>query len=375
MSRIFLSAPDVRGPEKAFLDAAVESNWIAPIGPDLTAFENELAEIAQREFAVGLTSATAALQLALLVEGIGEGDEVITSSFTFVATANAIHHTGAMPIFVDSDMATWNLDAGLLDDFLLERSRKGRIPKALIPVDLYGQPCNYSDIEKVCERYGVVLIEDAAEALGAHHADRACGSFGKAAAFSFNGNKMISTSGGGMLVTDDEQMAQRVRHLATQARDSAPHYQHTERGFNFRMSNLLAAFGRGQLVDLDDRVERRREINRHYRSAFSDLPGVSFMPEGPDSYCTFWLSCVVIDEETAGVGREQIRLALEAADVESRPLWKPMHRQPAYAQSESVISGVSDDLFRDGLCLPSGSGLTDLELDKVVEIVRSTFPN
>lgn len=372
VSRIFLSAPDVRGPERDFLNGAIDSNWIAPIGPDLTAFEAELAAIAGMKFAVGLSSATAALQLALLAEGIGPGDEVLTSSFTFVATANAIHHTGATPVFIDSDLPSWNLDPALLEDFLIERSRRGRIPKAIIPVDLYGQPCNYIEIEKVCERFGVLVIEDAAEALGAFHDGRPCGSFGKAAAFSFNGNKMISTSGGGMLVTDDELLADRVRHLATQARDSAPHYQHTERGFNFRMSNLLAAFGRGQLVDLEARVDRRREINQIYRSAFSEIEAISFMPEAKSSYCTFWLTCILVDSNCS-TNREDVRLALEAEDVESRPLWKPMHRQPAYAQSEAVISGVSDNLFERGLCLPSGSGLKDAEIERVIETVLSQF--
>lgn len=373
MKPILLSGPDVRGPELRCVHEAIESNWIAPAGPDLEAFEAEIAEIAGCRFGVGLSSGTAAIQLGLVACGVGPGDEVITSTFTFAATANAIHHTGATPIFIDSERASWNLDPGLLDEFLDSRRKQGRLPKACVPVDLYGQPCNYSEIRRICGEYDVLIVEDAAEALGAKYGGAPCGSFGRAAALSFNGNKTISTSGGGMLVTDDPALADRARHLATQAREIAPHYQHIDRGYNFRLSNLLAAFGRGQLVDFEARVSRRRQINDYYRRALADVEAVSFMPEAPASFSTFWLTAITLDERITGATREDLRLALESESIESRPLWKPMHRQPAYASEEHVVNGVSDSLFAVGLCLPSGSGLEDADLDRVVAVARKVL--
>lgn len=367
MSRIFLSAPDIRGREVPDVTAALESGWLAPAGPDLEHFESELAKWADGRHCVALSSGTAALHLALLGVGVQPGDEVICSTLTFAASANAIVHAGANPVFIDSDPASWNLDPVLLAEELDRRAAAGRLPRAVMTVDLYGQCCDYEPILATCARYGVPVIEDAAEALGATYAGRPAGSFGAAAAFSFNGNKIITASGGGMLATGDAGLAERARYLATQARQPAAHYEHTEVGYNYRLSNVLAALGRAQLKDLADRVDRRREFNRRYRLALTEVPGVTFMPEADRCRSTFWLTCLTIDPAEAGVDRETVRVRLEEADIESRPVWKPMHRQPVYQDAPAVLNGVSDRLFDLGLCLPSGSGMSDDQFDFVIE--------
>jgi pyridoxal phosphate-dependent aminotransferase EpsN len=317
---------------------------------------------------VALSSGTAALHLALILNGEGRGDRVLVSTLTFSATVNAIRYVSAQPVFIDSDPETWNMDPDLLEQAL----QQGEYA-ACLPVDIYGQCADYSRIEPLCAASGVPVIEDAAEALGATFDGRPAGSFGAVAALSFNGNKIITTSGGGALVTDDAEWAQRARFLATQARDPAPHYEHSEIGYNYRMSNLLAALGRSQLSDLDRRVERRRAHNTSYRGALGGLPGVEFMPEAPGSRSTFWLTCLTIDPDEAGTNREEVRLHLESLDIESRPAWKPMHLQPVFADCKAYGGQVSARLFDNGLCLPSGSSLSDDDRSRVIDAVRSMF--
>jgi len=354
---------------------AFDSNWIAPLGPDVDAFELELAQRVGIEHAVALSSGTAAIHLSLLLLGVGPGDDVLVPSFTFVSTAAAVRYVGAIPVFVDSSIGTWNIDPDLVATELADRKKRGRLPTAVVTVDLYGQAADYGTLEPLCEQYGIPLIEDAAEALGASYGGRATGSFGAAGVFSFNGNKIITTSGGGMLVTRSAEIADRARHLATQAREPFPHYEHTSLGFNYRLSNLLAALGRAQLRGLDDRVERRRRINTAYRSALGDLAGIDFMPVADYGDPNYWLTCILVTPEHFGASREQIRLALEDADIESRPLWKPLHLQPVFTGFEVVGARVCAELFERGLCLPSGSALTDGDLDRVVEIVRGLARN
>jgi dTDP-4-amino-4,6-dideoxygalactose transaminase len=371
MSRIYLSPPDVGPEERRMLLEAFDSNWIAPLGPDVDAFEAELAERVGVGHAVALSSGTAGLHLSLLMLGVGPGDEVLVPSFTFVATANAVCYLGAEPVFVDSSASTWNIDPDLVAAELAVRARQGRLPRALVTVDLYGQSADYDALLATAAAYDVPVIEDAAEALGATYRGRAAGSFGAAAVFSFNGNKIITTSGGGMLVTDSASFADRARHLATQAREPFPHYEHTTLGFNYRLSNLLAALGRAQLHGLDSRIDRRRRINEHYRRRLEGVPGIEFMPRADYGEPNHWLTCVTVDPEQFGSDRETIRLALEAADIESRPTWKPLHLQPLFSGQRVVGGPVCADVFRRGLCLPSGSALTDDELARITDIVLS----
>jgi len=344
---------------------AFETNWIAPMGPHVDAFEAELAAAAGRAHATALSSGTAALHLAVRMLGIGTGDTVLVSSLTFSATANAIAYERAEPVFVDATPESWNLDPGLVVEELDRCGRAGRLPKAVIAVDLYGQCADYDPLLAACERWEVPLIEDAAEALGATYKGRPAGAFGVMAAFSFNGNKIITTSGGGMLAADDPGLTRRARHLATQARDPAPHYQHSEIGFNYRMSNVAAAIGRGQLATLGDRVARRREINAWYRRRFAGVPGIAFMPEAGYGESNCWLTCITVDAAAFGVDREAIRKRLEADDIEARPVWKPMHLQPVFAGCRAVGGAVAEAIFRDGLCLPSGTAMSEADLERV----------
>jgi dTDP-4-amino-4,6-dideoxygalactose transaminase len=365
--RILLSPPHLDGDERDLLLDAIDSNWIAPLGPHVDAFEAELAERAGRRCAVALSSGTAALHLGLLTLGVRPGDEVVVPTLTFAATANAVTYAGATPVFVDADPATWNLDVDLLEAELRGRADADRPqPAAIVPVDLYGRCVDYTALLPVCERFGVRVLEDAAEALGATHAGRPAGAFGEAAAFSFNGNKIITTSGGGMLVTDDQALADRVRHLATQAREPARHYEHRDIGFNYRLSNLLAAVGRGQLARLDAKVARRREIFATYRKALGDLPGVAFAPDDPAGEQTRWLTCLTLDSDTR-VSRDALIDGLAAEGIEARPVWKPMHLQPVFADAPNVGGDVAADLFERGVCLPSGSAMTDAEVDEVAD--------
>jgi dTDP-4-amino-4,6-dideoxygalactose transaminase len=368
ISRLYLSPPDVASSDRRAVSDAIDSGWVAPLGPEVDAFEEELAKVTGRTHGVALSSGTAALHLALLLSNVEPGDRVLVSTLTFSATVNAIRYVGAEPVFVDSDSETWNMDPSLLRVALDDGDYA-----ACIPVDIYGQCVDYSSIVPMCTERGVPIIEDAAEALGASHRGKPAGSFGVMAALSFNGNKIITTSGGGALVTDDGEWAERARFLATQARDPASHYQHSEIGYNYRMSNLLAALGRSQLSDLDRRVRARRGHNAAYREALGDLPGVEFMPEGPGSYSTFWLTCLTIDPEVAGTDREEVRLHLESLDIESRPAWKPMHLQPVFETFKVYGGDVSARIFEHGLCLPSGSSLTEEDRRRVIAGVRSVF--
>lgn len=369
--RVFLSPPHMSPKERELLVDAFDSNWVAPLGPHVDAFEEEFAARIGIDHAVALSSGTAALHLALKILDVGSDDDVITSSLTFAATANAIRYVGANPVFVDSNQSTWNLDPELLADELEAANKRGKLPKAVVVVDIMGQCADYEPILKVCRFYEVPVIEDAAEALGATYNGKSAGHFGDIAAFSFNGNKIITTSGGGMLVTHNKQYADRARHLATQARDPAPHYEHSEVGYNYRLSNLLAAVGRGQLGRLTELVDARRANFEAYKSELGELPGVEFMPEFEGSFCTRWLSCLTIDPSRFGCTREDIRLALEAENIEARPVWKPMHLQPVYEDCRSVGGEVSDALFKNGICLPSGSSLTKHDRDRVIAIIQS----
>lgn len=356
--------------ERTLLLAAFDSNWIAPLGPHVDAFEREFTEVVGVPHAVALSSGTAALHLALILLGVGPGDEVLTSSFTFAASTNVIRYVGADPVFLDSDHRTWNIDPQLLADELQACRDRGRLPKALLCVDVNGQCCDFEPILALCRAYEIPVIEDAAEALGASYQGRSAGQFGDISCFSFNGNKIITTSGGGMLVSRCAEWADKARFLATQARDPAPHYEHTQVGYNYRLSNLLAAVGRGQLQVLSDRVARRRANFAYYEQHLGDLPGITMMPEYPGSHASRWLSAVLIDPIQFGVDREVVRLALEAEDIESRPLWKPMHMQPVFASFRHRGGDVSAQFFAQGLCLPSGSNLTLPDLARIVEIIQ-----
>ena len=417
-SRIYLSSPHLGTQEFEFVREAFATNWIAPLGPHVDAFEREFGQILQegteateknsvssvsscansQMHCAALSSGTAALHLALKLVGLQRGEEVFCSSLTFSASANPIVYEGAKPVFIDSERASWNMDPALLEKALEDRKKKGKLPRAVILVHLYGQCADIDTIMAVCNRFGVAVIEDAAEALGAIYFSNktisqegtertenkasvssvsSCakeeirpGTVGKLAIFSFNGNKIITTSGGGMLVSNDESLIKKARFWATQSRDPAPHYQHSEIGYNYRMSNVLAGIGRGQLRVLADRVNARRANCAYYEKAFADLPGISFMPEAPWNRCTRWLTCILVDPAAFGADREAIRLALEAENIEGRPVWKPMHLQPVFADCDRFGGEVAEDLFNRGLCLPSGSNLSEGDLQRVVDVVR-----
>ena len=373
MSRIYLSPPDVGPAEVEFVLEAFEANWVAPVGPHLDAFEREFAEAVGSAHAVALSSGTAALHLALRLAGVGPGDEVLCSTLTFIASAAPIAYLGARPVFIDSEERSWNMDPALACEVIERKAKAGKPPKALVLVHLYGQSADLAPLVACCARHGVKLIEDAAEALGATYGDRCPGSVGWAGIHSFNGNKIITTSGGGMLVTDDAAVAAQARFLATQARDDAPHYQHSTIGYNYRLSNICAGIGRGQLLRLASKVTRRRGHFRAYQQALGALPGVTFQPEATWGQSTRWLTCLTIDPVAAGHDREQIRHALAAADIEARPLWKPLHLQPVFAGAETHGGAVSERLFAQGLCLPSGSGLTEEQRARVIATVKRAF--
>lgn len=378
------------GEELDFIKQAFESNYIAPLGPMVDAFEAEFTDRVGIKYAVAVSSGTAAMHLALRVLGIGAGDEVFASTLTFIGSVSPVTFQGAGPVFIDSDRVSWNMDPQLLAEELEAAKGRGRLPKAVIPTDLYGQPADLDRILAVCAPYKVPVVVDAAEALGATIRGRNTGAGARAAVFSFNGNKIITTSGGGMLASDDRDLIERARFLSQQARDPAPHFEHSEIGYNYRMSNIVAAIGRGQLKVLDQRVEAKRRIFSFYRNALGDLPGIEFMPE-PD-YCRSnrWLTVMLITPELLGTDPESIRLALEAENIESRPVWKPMHLQPAFAVRDRVNDGrrigqggyparligggVSEDIFTRGLCLPSGTQMSEGDLDRIVSIIRKQVP-
>ncbi|WP_433727285.1 DegT/DnrJ/EryC1/StrS family aminotransferase [Actinoplanes sp. CA-051413] len=370
-ARIYLSPPDVSDIERKLLLDAFDSNWVAPVGPDLDAFEAQVAELVGVRHAVALSSGTAALHLALMAAGVRRGDTVLVPSFTFAASANAVMYLGARPVFVDSTADTWNVDPRLVAEELRVRAARGQLPRAVIAVDMYGQCADYEPLLVACDRYGVALIEDAAESFGASYRGRAAGSFGLAGVLSFNGNKIITTGGGGMLVTDDGRIATQARYLATQAREPVAHYEHRAVGHNYRLSNLLAAVGRGQVQRLDELIAARRRTARFYRTALGDLPGLTFMPVADYGVPNWWLTCLLVDTGTFGADRDRIIEHLGRQNIEARPAWKPMHLQPVFRDCVMRGGAVSADLFRRGLCLPSGSALTDHDRERVVAAVRA----
>jgi len=414
MKRLYLSPPDVGPADREALLAAFDSGWVAPVGPEVDGFEVDVAEWLQSRSGtvealrpcVALSSGTAALHLALLLAGVARGDLVFVSSFTFAASVNAVLYCGAEPVFLDSEEKSWNLDPDVLEEALEGAAKQGRLPKALICVDLYGMCADYGRIRPLCDRYGVALIQDSAEALGARYGSRETGSRtsnfkrptsniertgnreldnrelanrrqgtpeaaglqGDFGVFSFNGNKILTTSGGGVLVCPDEETAKRARFLATQAREDAPHYEHREVGYNYRMSNLLAALGRSQLQALEGKIAARRQHFEGYQKRMNGHPGLGWIPFGEYGEPNYWLTCLTLDPELAGFSREDLRLALEKENIESRPLWKPMHLQPAFKQYKMWGGSVSEKLFARGLCLPSGSGMTDQDRERVIGV-------
>lgn len=368
--RIYLSEPHMGDLEAQYIDEAFATNWISPLGPHVDAFEREFCEVVGSPHAAALSSGTAALHLALQLCGVGAGDDVFVSTLTFAASVFPVSYIHARPIFIDSERATWNMDPELLAEALENRSRSGRMPKAVIVVHLYGQSADMDPIMSVCGHHGIPVIEDAAEALGASYKGRSPGTFGRAGVFSFNGNKIITTSGGGMLVSSDQALISHARKLATQARDPAPHYEHSEIGYNYRLSNVLAGIGRGQLRVLEDRVNARRSNFEYYQAALGDLPGIRFMPESPNGRHTRWLSCLTIDSDRFGATPEDVRIALEKENIEARPVWKPMHLQPVFEGCHTIGGTVAEDLFRRGLCLPSGSRLVRHDLDRIADAFR-----
>ncbi len=371
-ARIYISPPHMSAQDRELLLEAFDSNWIAPMGPQVEAFEREFAEKIGVKHVVALSSGTAALHLAMILLDLGPGDEVATATLTFAAVANVICYVGAAPVFIDSQKSSWNLDPDLLAEELDGAARRGRPIKAVLAVDVLGQCADYDAIRALCRWHEIPLVEDAAEALGATYCGRPAGTFGQIGCFSFNGNKIITTSSGGVLATASRTLADRARFLATQARGPLPYYEHAEIGYNYRMSNLLAALGRGQLRVLDERVRQRRRNFRFYRRALGDLPGIAFMPELPQGRSTRWLTCITVDPAQFGATREDMRLALERENIESRPVWKPMHLQPVFAGCRSRGGDVARRLFEQGLCLPSGSNLNGDDLTRIVRIIRAT---
>ena len=371
--RIFLSPPHMSGLEKQHIESAFAENWIAPLGPNVDAFEQEVAQLVGAKGALALSSGTAAIHLALKLVGVSSGDAVFCSSLTFAASANPIVYEHAEPVFIDSDHKTWNMCPDSLRKAFDGFEKRGRIPKAVIVVNLYGQSADYDSIIGICSRYGVPVIEDAAESLGATYRGKSSGTLGGFGIYSFNGNKIITTSGGGMLISDDLQALEKARFWATQARDKAPHYQHSEIGYNYRMSNIAAGIGRGQLAVLAERVAGRRRVFQNYYHSLADLPGVSFMPEAGYGMTNRWLTVIQLDSGLVKVRPHDIMQVLEAENIESRPVWKPMHLQPVFQRCKyycAAQTSCSDEIFLNGLCLPSGTNMTDEEQGRVIEVIR-----
>ncbi len=370
-SRIFLSPPQMGGEELELVRQAFESNYIAPLGPMVDGFEQDFSDYTGFEHCLALSSGTAAMHLVLRHLGVGEGDVVLASSFTFIGSVSPAVFQNADLRFVDCCPESWNIDPIRLAEAVQECLSEGKTPKAVIPTDLYGQCSDYDAIHEICDPLGIPVIIDAAEALGASYKGRHAGNGGRAAIFSFNGNKIITTSGGGMLASDDAELITHARKLSTQARENFPHYEHIEVGYNYRMSNILAAIGRGQLGILNERVARKKAIFEHYRFELEGLPSISFMPVADYGTANYWLTCILVDPDVAGISYEQVRLALEAENIESRPVWKPMHLQPVFQHCKMYGGQVSEFLFSRGLCLPSGGALSDLQLSRVIETVRN----
>jgi dTDP-4-amino-4,6-dideoxygalactose transaminase len=372
--KIWLSSPHMGGSERRYVNEAFDTNWIAPLGPHVDGFESDLATYTKSKFAAALSSGTSAIHLALIMLGVKLGDEVICQSMTFSASANPIAYVGAIPVFVDSEETTWNMCPDSLKEAIKARIAKGKKPKAIIPVHLYGMPAQMHRIMAIANEYNIPVIEDAAEALGSKIGDQLAGTFGLLGVLSFNGNKIITTSGGGALISENEDYIKKSRFLATQARDAAPHYQHSEIGYNYRMSNVCAAIGRGQMEVLDEHIQLRRSNFERYKQAFSNIQGVTLLEEPQGSFSNRWLSTILVDPlKTNGVNREDIRLALEKDNIESRPLWKPMHLQPVFESAPYYGGDVSEKLFNKGLCLPSGSNLESPDLDRVITAIGRLF--
>lgn len=379
MKHIHLSLAHMSGKEEEFIHEAFLTNWVVPLGPNVDGFENDLAvwlgeKSASPLHVVALSSGTAAIHLALVMLGVGSGDEVICQSFTFAASANPIVYQGATPVFVDSEPGTWNMDPELLRQAIDDRLRAtGKLPKAIIPVHLYGTPARMDEINSVASAYGIPVVEDAAEALGSEYNGRYCGTFGTYGALSFNGNKMITTSGGGALICPNEESARRVKFYATQARENFPYYQHEQIGYNYRLSNISAGIGRGQMYVLDEHIARRRAIHALYVEKLKNTPGITVMQprSNVDLHPNYWLSTILVNPQEAGFTYQELSARLTAADIESRPLWKPMHLQPVFAKAPAYVNGVSEALFAQGLCLPSGPMVTDEDVDRIVEIIKN----
>ncbi len=375
--KIWLSSPHMGNNELKYIHEAFEFNWIAPIGPNINAFEKNIEQyLDESVYVAALSSGTSALHLGMIILGIKPGDEVLCQSFTFSATANPIVYLGATPVFIDSEAETWNMCPVQLEAAIQDRMSRGKKPAAIIPVHLYGMPANMQEIMRISRHYHIPVIEDAAEALGSSLFGQKTATFGEMACLSFNGNKIITTSGGGAFVSGNAVHTERARYLSTQARDNAPHYQHSEIGYNYRMSNISAGIGRGQMEVLDERIRQRRSNYQFYYSAFSEIPGISFLEEPEGYFSNRWLTCMLVDpEKTGGITREKLRLALEEDAIESRPLWKPMHLQPVFSAYPSFLNGVSEKLFEQGLCLPSGSNLSKEELERIrIKIMSVLIP-
>ncbi|WP_246943879.1 aminotransferase class I/II-fold pyridoxal phosphate-dependent enzyme [Bacillus pinisoli] len=374
--RIYLSSPHMSGKELKYVHEAFTTNWIAPLGPNVDAFEAEIAQYVGASEAVAVSSGTAAIHLALSLLGVDKGDRVFCSSLTFIASANPIVYQGAEPVFIDSEPETWNMSPEALQRAFQDAALEGALPKAVIVVNLYGQSAKMDEIMDICNQYDVPMIEDAAESLGSLYKGRASGTFGKFGVFSFNGNKIITTSGGGMLVSDDVEALKKARFLATQARDAAPHYQHSQIGYNYRLSNILAGVGRGQLEVLEERVSARRAIFKRYYEELSVLPGFTFMPELRETLSNRWLTALTIDEDEAGVSVSDLLSILSAENIEARPVWKPLHLQPVFKNnkyySHSDHLSISEELFNRGICLPSGSNMSEEDVDTIINHIKST---
>ncbi len=377
-SKIWLSSPHMGSMEQVFVQEAFDTNWIAPLGPHVNGFEADLEAYTGVAHAAALSSGTAALHLSLILLGVQQGDEVICQSFTFSASANPIAYQGAIPVFVDSERDTWNMSPEFLEEAIRDRMAKGKKPKAIVAVHLYGMPAKMEEINRIAAKYEIPVIEDAAEALGSGIDGKKCGTFGKLNILSFNGNKIITTSGGGALLSEDGELIKKSRFLATQARDDAPHYQHSHIGYNYRMSNVVAAIGRGQMVVLDERIAARRANYDRYEKFFGEINEkgyqVELLPEPEGFFSNRWLTTVVVDpKKNKGITREEVRLALEAENIESRPLWKPMHLQPVFAGAPFYGDGVSEGLFERGLCLPSGSNLSTEDWKRIGLVLKAVF--
>ncbi|WP_133532744.1 DegT/DnrJ/EryC1/StrS family aminotransferase [Flavobacterium dankookense] len=374
-TKIWLSSPHMGGNEQNYVKEAFDTNWVAPLGPNVTGFEQDLEKFLNEDVHIAaLSSGTAALHLGLILLGVKAGDEVICQSFTFSASANPIVYLGATPVFIDSEIETWNMCPVALEDAIKDRISKGKTPKAIIPVHLYGMPYKADEIRSIANKYNIPILEDSAEALGSHYKGKMCGTFGDIAALSFNGNKIITTSGGGALVSHSKEIKEKAVFLATQARDNAPHYQHSEIGYNYRLSNISAGIGRGQMEVLQKHINLRREMHDFYKSIFKDNDAITvFQEPNSDYFSNHWLSCITINSDKLGKSREEIRLELEKENIESRPLWKPMHLQPIFKDYPYYGGKISETLFETGLCLPSGSNLNNDDKNRIKEVFQRFF--